>query len=780
MAGSLGAVYTSIRADQKKLKGDFNKAYKTTDTFAGRMQKRLNKINFNKFHMAVSAVTVGAVYAFQRITRSIISTGVSFESTMKTVQAWSGATGRELQSLEDIAREMGATTEHSALQSADALKFLAAAGFSVTESISALPGVLELATAGQVDLAAASDIVTDTLTAFGLEVSELNRVSDAFITTASSSNTNVLMLGQSFKMVAPTAKLMGQAIEETAGMLGTLANSGVKAEMAGSGLNMVLLKSQKAAKMLGLDALTPLTVILKKMKEEQWNAVKIGEAFGARQVKTAGILMDNIDAYEALTKKIIENKGATQKLAEIIRDSLGVELKTLESSIQEISLKVFTIFKEDLRELAREATVVAQEFGKWVEANKELIKQSVKAFIKGLLVEMKLLAKVAGAVAKAFWVVGKFIGETAAKVANLNDKLNTNRKALDELTGKTKEGSAALKSYLSLNPAKWYGGQTKAIDGAVRALRRYERDTKNTNQTIRNETKKTSQYIVDGSKIATENLRKDTAKMTLNHLAYLDEINQQSTAVFKNMAVLSGGMLDAIELNNRLTEQDFAKTYDTIEKNTSEFAGIASRSLADGFFDVVKGNVNGLGDIWKTFLDSMVQQILGFLATKAVTTLISFFTGGLFGGIMGGGGGIIGAIGGIIGGIGDFFGGLFHQGGMVKAMHVGGMVELPKAHSGLYIPKLKHDERPIIAQTGEGVLSRRGMRSIGGEPALNAANSGAPSSGGGGSVNITINANVITTNNVDRWLADRMEKLNRFKIGRQYSTINVSTAGIAA
>ncbi len=287
---------------------------------------------------------------------------------------------------------MGATTEHTATEAAGALKFLAAAGFSAKKSIAALPGTLNLATAGQVALAEATDITTDVLTAFGLQVEELSRVNDAFITTSSSSNTNVLMLGQSMKMVAPTAKLFGLTVEQTAAFLGTLANAGVKAEMAGSGLNMVLLKSARAAKKLGLEAGTPLIEVLKKMKEAQWGAVEIGEAFGARQVKTAAILMDGIANYEKLTQKILDNVGATKKLADIIRDGLDVDIKTLNSTIEEELLRIFDKYKDDIREVVQSTT-------EWIRLNPQLI-DNLGSLIKAMLNLAVAMGKVVGLAAE--------------------------------------------------------------------------------------------------------------------------------------------------------------------------------------------------------------------------------------------------------------------------------------------------------------------------------------------------------------------------------------------
>ena len=361
----IGTAYLVLKTKATDLNRGLAKAKRDT----------LDAANEMKRHAGIASAAIAGMIAL--VGKNVIKLGVDFEQSMKTVQAWSGATEQELKALTDQARLMGATTEWSAKQSADALKYLAAAGFTAQQSISALPGTLNLATAGQTDLATATDITTDTLTAFKMSVDELNRVNDAFINTTSNSNTNVLMMGMSMKYVAPTAKLFGLSIEEVSSMIGTLANSGIKAEQAGSGLNMVLLKSKNAAKKLGMDGMAPLIDVLKRMKEEQWNAVQIGEAFGARQVKTASILMDNIETYERLLKIQNENAGATQRLADIIRDSLGNDLKVLSSTIQEEALRAFDTYKEDIREIVQSTT-------SWVQANGKLLQQDIAGFVENI------------------------------------------------------------------------------------------------------------------------------------------------------------------------------------------------------------------------------------------------------------------------------------------------------------------------------------------------------------------------------------------------------------
>lgn len=407
-----------------------SKSFKGMSARLDSFKKKLSSIPWKKMGMVAAASATIAVASFAMIGKSVLATGIGFETTMKTVQAYSGATGKELAALESSARLMGATTEHSAQQSADALKYLVSAGFDAQQSIAALPGTLDLATAGQVDLATATDITTDVLTAFGLEVSELSRVSDAFITTSSSSNTNVLMLGESMKYVAPAAAQLGYSIEETSGMLGTLANSGIKASMAGTNLQQILMKTAGAAEVLGLGPGAKLIDVLKEMKAKQWDMNKITAEFGLEAAKSAAVLMNNIDSFENLTQKITENKGATQDLATIMRDSLGNDVKTLQSSIQELALKAFAIVKDDMRILAQRAVGVAKEFGKWIEANKGLLKQNISKYVEtavkifnSLKTTVNVLVPVVKFMAAAFVKVGEVIGTTVAKVVIFTEKM---------------------------------------------------------------------------------------------------------------------------------------------------------------------------------------------------------------------------------------------------------------------------------------------------------------------------------------------------------------------
>lgn len=177
-----------------------------------------------------------------------VKTSADFESSMSKVSAISGATGSDLEALKAKAREMGASTKFSATESADAMSYMAMAGWNSGQMISGLPGILNLAAASGEDLATTSDIVTDALTAFGLKAEDSGHFADIMAAASSNANTNVSMLGESFKYAAPVAGSLGYSAEDTSIALGLMANAGIKASQGGTALRNVLTNMAKPTK----------------------------------------------------------------------------------------------------------------------------------------------------------------------------------------------------------------------------------------------------------------------------------------------------------------------------------------------------------------------------------------------------------------------------------------------------------------------------------------------------------------------------------------------------
>ena len=177
-----------------------------------------------------------------------VKSTMDFDTAMSTVQATSGATATEMSELRDKAKEMGETTQFSATESAEALNYMAMAGWKTEEMMGGIEGIMHLAAASGEELATTSDIVTDALTAFGMKADEAGRFADVLAAAATNANTNVSMMGESFKYVAPVAGSLGYSIEDVSIALGLMANSGIKADMAGTSLRNMLQRMAKPTK----------------------------------------------------------------------------------------------------------------------------------------------------------------------------------------------------------------------------------------------------------------------------------------------------------------------------------------------------------------------------------------------------------------------------------------------------------------------------------------------------------------------------------------------------
>jgi TP901 family phage tail tape measure protein len=286
-------------------------------------------------------VGMGAAAAFASIGVAVTKSAQvfgDFEQKMLVVKGVSRASQEEFVALSAAARAMGRETEWSASQAAEAQQYLAKAGLDVSQTIQALPGMLDLATAGQLDLAEASDIVTDSMSGMNMEVHELSRISDVFVATATRTNTDIRMLGESMKYAAPVASSLGYSVEETAAYLGVLANAGIKASDAGTDLRAIMLKTSEAAVKLGLDVDAKLVDVLHAASDAGWDANKMTEEFGRLAVKSALVIQRETDAFGELRDVLGDVEGESKRLAEEMRSGQNASIQTLMSSLESLGI----------------------------------------------------------------------------------------------------------------------------------------------------------------------------------------------------------------------------------------------------------------------------------------------------------------------------------------------------------------------------------------------------------------------------------------------------------
>ena len=245
-----------------------------------------------------------------------VKTSADFEKSMSNVAAISGATGDDLQSLKDKAREMGEKTKFSAKESADAMGYMAMAGWKTKDMVDGIEGVMSLAAASGEDLATTSDIVTDSLTGFGKAAEESGKLADIMAVASSNANTNVSMMGETFKYVASVAGGYGYSMEETAEMTALLANAGIKGSEAGTGLRAIMsrLATDAGASSKSLGALGTLT---EKLGVQFYNADGTMRPF-------RDVINDTRDAWGNLTQE--EQANYSKKIAGLNAQSAWMAL----------------------------------------------------------------------------------------------------------------------------------------------------------------------------------------------------------------------------------------------------------------------------------------------------------------------------------------------------------------------------------------------------------------------------------------------------------------------
>jgi TP901 family phage tail tape measure protein len=302
-----------------------------------------------------------------------IKMGADFEAGMSEVQAISGASGKDLAALTAKAKEMGAATKFSATESAEALKYMAMAGWKTKQMTAGLPGIMNLAAASGEDLATVSDIVTDSMTAFGLQAKEAGHFADVLAKASSSSNTNVGMMGATFKYVAPIAGSMKYSIEDTATAIGLMANAGIKGEQAGTTLRAVLTRLVKPPK----DAAAALDELGVSAKNSDGTMKPLREVIGDLREKFAGLndsqkaqyaasiagqeamsgLLAIVNAspsdFDKLTKAIDKSDGSAEKMAKTMQNNLKGQITILKSSLEGLGIEIYDNVKKPLTNAAK-------------------------------------------------------------------------------------------------------------------------------------------------------------------------------------------------------------------------------------------------------------------------------------------------------------------------------------------------------------------------------------------------------------------------------------------
>lgn len=362
----------------KGFRQQFNEGFDQVSAGFDSMSKKA-KVVFN----AVGKAAKLAGIAVAAVTGASIMVGASFEEQMSTVKSISRATGTEFNALSDKAQEMGQKTKFSATEAGQAMEYMGMAGWKASDMIDGIGGIMNLAAASGEDLAIVSDIVTDSLTAFGLKAKDSAHFADILASAATNSNTNVEMMGETFKYAAPVAGALGYSAEDTAVAIGLMANSGIKASQAGTSLRKIFTATTSGIEVAGkafaeagkqtgkfhvetvnadgsMRELNEIIVDLRTAFSELTESEKAQEAEAiAGKTAMSGLLaiVNASDSdYQKLTESINNCTGAAEEMAAIRLDNLKGDAELLTSNLESMGIEIYKGLNEPLREVTQSAS----------------------------------------------------------------------------------------------------------------------------------------------------------------------------------------------------------------------------------------------------------------------------------------------------------------------------------------------------------------------------------------------------------------------------------------
>ena len=351
-----------------------------------------------------------------------VKTAADFDESMSKVAAVSGATGDDLDALREKAREMGAKTKFSASEAADAMNYMAMAGWKTEDMLSGIEGIMNLAAASGEDLAATSDIVTDALTAFGLSAQDSGHFADILAAASSNANTNVSMMGETFKYCAPIAGALGFSAEDTAQAIGLMANAGIKGSQAGTALRTImnnltgeiklsgkalgdvtiattnadgsmrdlsdiladcrgafsqLSESEQAAAAEALVGKNAMSGFLALMNAGEGDIEKLSSAIDSCSdtfVKTVdGAIIPMSQALEEGIDWVEEYNGVAEQMAAVMQDNLGGQLTILKSQLQELAISFGEMLMPAIRAIVSKIQAFVDKLNGMSESQRKAI-----------------------------------------------------------------------------------------------------------------------------------------------------------------------------------------------------------------------------------------------------------------------------------------------------------------------------------------------------------------------------------------------------------------------
>ena len=570
-------------------------------------------------NLATTVITK-AVEGVKTLGKAVFDAGVSFDSAMSKVQAVSGASAEDIAKLTEKAKEMGETTKFSATESAEALNYMAMAGWKTEDMLNGLGGVMNLAAASGADLATTSDIVTDAVTGMGYEAKDAGRLADVMAAASANANTNVEMLGETFKYVTPIAGALKYSMEDVAIYTGAMANSGVKATQAGTSLRSILTRlaaptkdAKDLMKQYGI-SLTESDGSMRSMRSVMDDFRKAfkdltpvqqsqaAETIAGKEAMTGFLaIMNATEAdMDKLIKAVDDSAGAAEKMANTMQNNVGGKMTLLQSQLEGVYLtiwkKVEPVISKTIDNISKALKNVDwNAFGekaskalenvadgfKWLIEHKDIVINAIKLIIGAFAInKIATFANSLTSLTSVFTKVAGGAGNLVTKMAGMDGALGTLGKTLSSAAGSTGLLSSALG--LLTNPialvAAGAAGLVTALVASTNAFSGTSEKTRMVNEHLRESKKVLEENTASWeelSKAQQESVDKGMTEMTY-YQALADELNDIVDANGKvksgyedRAAFIVSTLQEALGIEIQMTG-DVVQGYADIEKSIQD------------------------------------------------------------------------------------------------------------------------------------------------------------------------------------------------------------------
>lgn len=520
-----------------------------------------------------------------------------FDQQMSKVSAISGATGDDFDKLRDKAREMGAKTKFSATESAEAMEYMAMAGWETKDMLNGIDGIMNLAAASGEDLATTSDIVTDALTAFGLTAQDSAHFSDILAAASSSANTNVSMMGETFKYAAPVLGSMGYSAEDAALAIGMMANSGIKSSQAGTALRGAMTNLAKptdtvegAMKKYNISltdnegrmlSLRELMVQLRTnlgglSKSEQ--AAAATALFGKNAMSGMLAVINGSDKdFKKLENAIDNCDGSSEQMANTMNDNLGGQITILMSQLQELAISFGDMLIPTIREVVEHVQDFVDKLNSMDEGQRQTILRIglVVAALGPMLIGI-------GKVITATGTISKALGKVAAGFVNVGGVSGVFTKALAAITSPAAIVVAAIAAITAVIVHLW-----------------------NTNEDFRNTITGIWQKIKDAFTGFTEGIRERLSGLGIS----FSDVTSAISTVWNGFCNL---LAPVIEAAFQIVATVLQAAFDVILGIWDVFSALFSGDWT-GAWEAAKGIFTSVFDAVKEYFSTVLNAIKGVL-----------------------------------------------------------------------------------------------------------------------------------------------------------------------